>query len=132
MIINTEHPATISGDYVIETGYTSPWRYCKWNSGKMEMWGVGTLTGTVTDTTASGVFISAAMSAISAYPVAFAAAPVVTYSPAIHSGAKAGFVMPRGDKGTASNPPQLCICRLDSVSGEMSLYVHFYAVGRWK
>lgn len=132
MIISTDHPATISGDYVIETGTSGNWRYSKWNSGRMEMWGRGTLTGTVTNTTGSAVWISAAMDAIEAYPVAFADDPIVTYAAAIHSGGKAGFVMPRGNTGNATKPLQLCICRLDSISGEMSLYVHFYVSGWWK
>lgn len=116
------------GDFIVDQGQANGWTYVKYDSGRAECWGVGEHTNVPISKAWGSLYISNATFQ-SAFPFAFAAAPVVSYT--IESSSSC-WGMPSGSGFTSETKTGVIqLCRATSAE-DLTVRIHWYAVGRWK
>lgn len=119
-------------DFVTDQGTSGNWMFRAWNSGILEQWGYGTVTGKAATTAWGGIYATSSSSPAIVpgnYLVGFTSAPMVQLTlESINSG-DCWAITSVG--GTATTAPQYRLGRGTS-SSTLGVKYSIYAVGRWR
>lgn len=119
-------------DFVTDQGTSGNWMFRAWNSGLLEQWGYGTVTGKAATTAWGGIYATSSSSPAIVpgnYLVGFTSAPMVQLTlEGINSG-DCWAITSVG--GTATTAPQYRLGRGTS-SSTLGVKYSIYAVGRWR
>lgn len=120
----TQETATRAHDCIIEQVSSGNWKYRKWDSGTMEMWGF-TDSKTYNCTTVSGNLYYDSSSGRVEFPTAFIVSPVVTANTVGASGL--------ADIALSSISTSAASFRVSMpLNSNWTGSIHIHAVGRWK
>lgn len=125
---------TPPADYIVEQGSNANGNWTKWNSGKMEVWGVKYIGSVPITQSEGGIYVSAD-SYMCFFPVAFYSSPAFCEVQIYLVGSNHDlWVVPRtyGDYGLRTNRTwYFKFARGDSDTVD-TVSVSYHAIGRWK
>ena len=129
---NFNVPVSFNGvqmkDFVTENGVNGNWRWRKWNSGLMEIWGF--TKGTVDITTQWGGVYRSNANIQASWPIEYIDYPVVQAT-ASYDGAGMYWLANYTNQSGKYNTPSYQVCSGASATN-VNYKISFYAIGKWK
>lgn len=115
-------------DFITENGVSGNWRWRKWNSGLMEIWGF--TKGTVDVMTQWGGVYRSNANIQASWPIAFVDYPYVQATPSYDDYGNYWLATYSTQSGMALTPSyQIC---LGENAVNVNYKISFYAIGKWK